>query len=169
MRRYIKHRIQGYYMPEYLIDILTGGYADTFLPMSILKDRDSYTFSYDRCNLTTPNIDKMNSIQKIKLIKSVLEISERNNNFLIPEGMYKLSKNTIYCSDPDEQYERVKLMYYPDLKGVPFFDKLSDLVKEIYQKKDAEEDMTAEALINAIESKDMNRLNRYIDKKLMRS
>lgn len=169
MKKSVKHRIQGYYMPEYLIDVLTGGYSDTFLPMSILKDRDSYTFLYDMGNLKKINIESMNSIQKIKLIKSLLGISEKNKDFLIPEEIYKLDMSTIYCFDGSDNYKRMRIMYYPDLNAIPFYKKLGNLVKEIFQGNDGQELNTAKLMIDAIESKDMNRLRRYIDKRLMQS
>lgn len=169
MKKSVKHRIQGYYMPEYMIDVLTGGYAKTFLPMSIFKERDSYTFMYEIGNLNKLNIGNMNAIQKISLIKSLIEIHEINNDFMIPDGGYKLDCNTIYCFDGNGDYKRMRIMYYPDLKGRPFYEKLVELIKDIFNVSDGQEENAAKIMIDAIQSKDINRLRRYVDKKLMQS
>ncbi len=169
MKKSVKYRIQGYHMPEYIIDVLTGGYTDTFLPMSIFKERDSYIFLYDKGNLQKLNVDIMNRIQKINLIKTLINIYEKNNNFLIPGRAYKLDTSMIYYFNEKDDYKKMRIMYYPDLKGVSFYEKLTDLVKDIFHVKDGLEENIAKIMIDAIESKDMNRLRRYIDKKIIQS
>lgn len=169
MKKRLEHRLKGCYMPEYLIDILTVGYSDTFLPMSIFKEGDAYTFSYDEGALRRIDYRKMNGIQKLKLVKSLIEIADKNNDFLIPDGGYAINTNTIYGFEDSAEYGRIKLMYYPDIKCVPFWSKLSLLINDIFRNGDSSETEIASGLINAVETQDINRVNRFIEKRMLQS
>lgn len=183
MRNTFEYRINGFNMPNYLTEILICGYTDTFLPMSIFKEGSTYIFSYDLCNLEKINTKGMNNDQKLSLIKSIIEISEKNNNYLIPDSGYEVNLNTIYFNNNNSEKTKIRLLYYPDLKNTPIWEKIKKLAIEIFKEESmGKESMNRESinrerlnkddllngLFSVIESRNANKVNRYIDKKLIR-
>lgn len=178
MRSILEYKINGFDMPNYLTEILICGYTDTFLPMSIFKEGRTYIFSYDLCNLEKINAKVMNYNQKLNLIKSIIEISEKNNNYLIPDSGYEVNLNTIYFNHNNPEKPKIRLLYYPDLKNTPIWEKIKKLAIEIFEeesigkesinRESVNKDELLNGLFSVIESRNANKVNRYIDKKLIR-
>lgn len=178
MRSTFEYRINGFEMPDYLTEILIYEYTDTFLPMSIFKEGSTYVFSYDLCNFEKIKAKVMNYNQKLSLIKSIIEISEKNNNYLIPDSGYELNLNTIYFKQNNSEEPKIRLLYYPDLKNISIWEKIKKLAIEIFKEESiGKESMNRESvnkdellngLFSVIESRNANKVNRYIDKKLIR-
>ena len=178
MRSTFEYRINGFDMPNYLTEILISGYTDTFLPMSIFKERSTYIFLYDLCNFEKINAKEMNNNQKLNLIKSIIEISEKNNNYLIPDSGYEVNLNTIYFNNNNSEKTKIRLLYYPDLKNTPIWEKIKKLAIEIFKEESigkesinrgsVNKDDLLNGLFSVIESRNANKVNRYIDKKLIR-
>lgn len=183
MRSILEYKINGFDMPNYLTEILICGYTDTFLPMSIFKEGRTYIFSYDLCNLEKINAKVMNYNQKLNLIKSIIEISEKNNNYLIPDSGYEVNLNTIYFNNNNSEKTKIRLLYYPDLKNTPIGEKIKKLAIEIFKeesigkesinresinRESLNKDDLLNGLFSVIESRNANKVNRYIDKKLIR-
>lgn len=178
MRSTFEYRINGFDMPNYLTEILICGHTDTFLPMSIFKEGNTYIFSYDLCNFEKIKAKVMNNNQKLSLIKSIIEISEKNNNYLIPDSGYEVNLNTIYFNHNNPEKPKIRLLYYPDLKNKPIWEKIKKLAIEIFKeesigkesinRESVNKDELLNGLFSVIESRNANKVNRYIDKKLIR-
>lgn len=173
-----EYRINGFDMPNYLTEILICGFTDTFLPMSIFKEGNTYIFSYDLCNFEKIKAKVMNNNQKLNLIKSIIEISEKNNDYLIPDSGYEVNLNTIYLNNNKSEKPKIRLLYYPDLKNKPIWEKIKKLAIEIFKeesigkesinRESVNKDELLNGLFSVIESRNANKVNRYIDKKLIR-
>lgn len=181
MRNTLEYRINGFDMPDYLTEILICEYTDTFLPMSIFKERSTYVFSYDLCNFEKIEAKVMNNNQKHSLIKSIIEIAEKNNNYLIPDSGYEVNLNTIYFKQNSSEEPKIRLLYYPDLKNISIWGKIKKLAIEIFNeesignigkeslnRESVNKDEILNGLFSIIESRNANKINRYIDKKLIR-
>lgn len=177
----LEYRINDFDMPDYLTEILICGYTDTFLPMSIFKEGSTYVFSYDLCNFEKIEAKEMNNNQKLSLIKSIIEIAEKNNNYLIPDSGYEVNLNTIYFNHNNPEKTKIRLLYYPDLKNTPIWEKIKKLAIEIFKEESignigkeslniesVNKDEILNGLFSVIESRNANKINRYIDKKLIR-
>lgn len=177
MRSTFEYRINGFEMPDYLTEILICEYTDTFLPMSIFKEGSTYVFSYDLCNFEKIKAKVMNYNQKLSLIKSIIEISEKNNNYLIADSGYEVNLNTIYFNHNNPEKPKIRLLYYPDLKNTPIWEKIKKLAIEIFEeesigkesinRESVNKDELLNGLFSVIESRNANKVNRYIDKKLI--
>lgn len=124
MIKKLKQQIRGYQMPEYLIEILTRNYCRTFLPMTIIRQGESYTMTYDTGRFDRMELNSLSQKDRIQLLLFLLEMNERNEDHLIPADRYLIEPELIYRSGRGIAEESVRLLFYPDLKSHGFRQKL---------------------------------------------
>lgn len=123
MENRISQRIIGHRLPEYMLEVLTGGYAKAFLPVGIIRKEDSYTFNYDLNGYRRCKADRLPTKEKFRLLEILYDMNEDNENHLIPGDRYLLEPGLIYWNRHQIQMNTVRIIFYPDIKGEPFLKK----------------------------------------------
>ena len=98
MEKEIRQSITNYKMPRYISEILCNNYATAFLRMSIICEKDTYIFSYDKRNMKRLIFRELSDMDKLQLIVTLIMINEQNCQMLIGEERYLLEPEVMYSS-----------------------------------------------------------------------
>lgn len=135
----ISQRLIGHRLPEYMVEILVGGYAKAFLPMGILRKEDSYTFDYSLNGYRRCMANRLSAKEKFRLLEILYDMNEDNENHLIPGERYLLEPELIYWRNHQIQANTLRILFYPDIKGEPFQKKWLVLIEKILDPGISEE------------------------------
>lgn len=164
----IKHEMTGYRMPAYIEEILTQNYCDSFMRMSILRDKDSYSFSYKPGSLNRLDPDSMSLYDKLLLLRNLISMSESTEDHLIGAESYLLEPELVYAKGKNIDIGSIRIMYYPDMKKLDFRYKIVLFADRIMNKTLKEEREMAGRIREAADSGDINRIKLFLDKSIMR-
>jgi hypothetical protein len=162
MKKTLKHRITGYSMPSYYKDILTGNHCGCFAEMTILYDDRGYLFTYETGRHTKLDFKKLETQEKLKLIESLIKMAERIDRHLISPGTYMIDFDLIYSLGDSANEDRLKLLFYPDLKGQPFREKLSTFTVKLLGAGSEYERSLMQQITDFINAEDDAMLRRYL-------
>ncbi len=168
MKRTLRQGINNYYMPIYMRDILINNYCPCFLEMSIVKENDSYMFSYDTGFSERMDMNKLSTIDKLMLIRSILRLNHLSEEWLIRAEDYLLEPELLYSYNNSVYTDEVKLLFYPDFKSQEFNLKLALLIDKIKDKRNKRELEVMERLKDISNDGDMVLLERTIEKMINR-
>ena len=88
----IKHGMNGYRIPAYMEEILTHNYCPYFVRMTIVRDGQSYRFSYRPGRLTRLNTEDLDIYGRLMLLRSVIAVCEAAQGYLIGPENYLLNE-----------------------------------------------------------------------------
>ena len=155
-------------MPSYIEDILTNNYCPSFLRMSMIKESDEYRFNYKTDRYKKINVSMMNTLNKLILLKSIMNIKERNEEWLISIESYKLDTNMIYSLNNSVEEGSIRILYYPDKDNVSFSNKLCRLADELVDRKDKHEAELVNVFKDIVIRCEWNRAHLFLDKHILR-
>lgn len=164
----IKQDMTGYRMPAYIEEILTQNYCDSFVRMSILRDKGNYSFNYKPGSLDRLDPCSMSLYDKMLLIRNLISMSESTEDHLIGSESFLLEPELIYSRDRKVDLDSIRIMYYPDVKKLDFRYKIVLFADRIMNKTIKEEREMAERIREAASSGDINRIKLFLDKTIMR-
>lgn len=164
----IKQDMTGYRMPAYIEEILTQNYCDSFMRMSILKDKGRYSFSYKPGCLNKLDTASMSLYDKLLLLRNLIIMSESAEDHLIGSESYLLEPELVYAKGGNVDIDNIKIMYYPDVKKLDFRYKIVLFADRIMNKTIKEEREMAERIREAAAAGDINRIKLFLDKAIMR-
>lgn len=164
----IRQELIGYRIPAYVEDILTHNYCHGFIRMGMVREHDKYRFSYKPGAYRKLDYRDMSLYEKLILIRTLIEICERNKEHLIYPETYLIEPELIYMRDSRIAADDVRVMYYPDIKALNFRYKLVLFADRILSKKIKEERDASDRIRQAAESGDINRIKLLLDKQIMR-
>lgn len=168
MRRTLKQGISNYHMPRYMKDILINNYCPCFLSMSIVKEDDSYMFSYDTGYSQRLDCSKLSTIEKLTLLRSIIKINYMTEDWLIKAEQYLLEPELLYSYNNSVYTDEIKLLFYPDFKNQEFKYKLAIFIDKIKDKHNRRESELFVKLKELSESGDILLLERTIEKAINR-
>ena len=164
----IRQNMTGYKMPGYVEEILTRNYCRNFMNMSIIKDDETYSFSYKPGCYSRLDAKNMKLYDKLLLLRNIITMSENASDHLIKADSYLLEPELVYSRDGRVDADSLKLMYYPDIKGLQFRYKLVLFADRIFNVNIREEREMAEKLRETAEPGDINRIKIFLDKNILR-
>lgn len=164
----INQDMTGYRMPAYIEEILTQNYCESFMRMSILKDKGSYSFSYKPGCLRRIDPGNMSLYEKLLLLRNLISMSESTEDHLIGSESYLLEPELVYAKGGDVDAGSLRIMYYPDVKKLDFRYKIVLFADRILNKGIREEREMAERIRETAEAGDMNRIKLFLDKAILR-
>ena len=164
----IKQEMTGYRMPAYIEEILTQNYCDSFMRMSILRDKGNYSFSYKPGNLNRLDPGNMSLYDKLLLFRNLIIMSESTEDHLIGSESFLLEPELVYTKGGNVDIDSLKIMYYPDMKRLDFNYKVVLFADRIMNKTIKEEREMAERIREAASPGDINRIKLFLDKTIMR-
>ncbi len=168
MIKRLRQQIRGYTMPEYLIDILTHQYSECFLPMNIIRQNDSYQFTYDTGHFERAEVRRMDLNEKARLILVLIQLNDIGEDHLIGAERYLVEPELIYRRGKILSVNSVRLLYYPDLKSQSFTVKLIQFLEKIRSGITGEEELF-ERIRKALEEGDLSRAERTLEKFLQKT
>lgn len=164
----IKHGMKGYRIPSYMEEILTHNYCPHFMRMSMIRDGQSYRFSYRPGSMTRVNIQDLDIYGKLVLLRSLITINESAESYLIPAENYLLEPELIYTSDGNTTAGSIRILFYPDVRRVRFPDKLMRFSERIREGCSKDECELIGQFGEALEGGDLNRARLLLDKNILR-
>ena len=164
----IRQEISDCNIPGYLQDILTNNYCPNFLRMSMVRESNDYTFRYNSGRYKKLQVDRLNTYMKIVLIKSILDLIEKNEEWLIKSDTYLIEPELIYSVDNSVDISSLKLLFYPDYAMEDLSTKLRKFCKKITDLNKTDEVELMNQLREIIGRNDFNRARIFIDKNLLR-
>ena len=164
----IRHELTGYIMPSYIEEILTCNYCRGFIKMNMVKEHDSYRFSYKPGAYKRLDYRSLGLYEKLILIRAMISIAEKNKEHLINPEIYLFEPELIYTKDNNVSVDDIRLMFYPDIKLLSFRYKLVLFADRILNKKTKEEREAADHIRQISETGDVNRVKLMLDKQIMR-
>lgn len=164
----IKQGMTGYRMPAYIEEILTQNYCDSFMRMSILKNKGSYSFSYKPGPMNRLDPAGLSLYEKLLLLRNLIRMSENTEDHLIGPESYLLEPELIYAKGGKVDMDSIRIMYYPDAKKLDLRYKIVIFADRILRKDIREEREMAERVREAAEPGDINRIKLFLDKSILR-
>lgn len=168
MRRTLKQGISNYHMPRYMRDILVNNYCPCFLSMSIVKEDDSYMFSYDTGYSQRIDYSKLSTIEKLMLLRSIIKLNNMSEDWLIKAEQYLLEPELLYSYNNSVYTDEIKLLFYPDFKNQEFKYKLAIFIDKIKDRRNRRETELFMRLKDTAEEGDILLLERTIEKAINR-
>jgi hypothetical protein len=164
----LKHGMTGYRIPSYMEEILTHSYCPYFIKMSIIRDGDSYKFSYRPGRLTRLRTGELDTYEKLMLLRSLITINEAAESFLIGAENYLIEPELVYTDGEGVAPSNMKLLFYPDVKKLRFPRKLMLFSERIRNQNQKEEKELLGHIREVLEGGDLNRAKMLLDKNLIR-
>ncbi len=139
MEQRMNQRIVGYHLPNYMCEILIHDYTGTFLRMVITQKQNRYDFTYELTGFERCVTSRMSTGQKLRLLESLYEINQINEDHLIPAEKYMLEPALIYWRNGDPSRKNIRLLFYPDIKEEPFMKKWLSIVESVLNSDEPKE------------------------------
>lgn len=164
----IQQAVRGYRIPLYMEEILTHNYCPHFLRMSMVREKDQYKFCYSADRYNRLNTEILNTYQKLVLLRTIMNLNERNMDWLIGPENYLIEPELIYSLNNCVDDGCVRLLFYPDLNRISFDNKLVHLSERIRNNKDSMESDIFDRFRAIAETGDRNRTRLFLDKHILR-
>lgn len=164
----IKHGMNGYRIPSYMEEMLTHNYCPHFVRMSMIREGQSYRFSYRPGSLTRLNIQNLDMYGRLVLLRSLIAINESAEGYLIGAENYLLEPELIYTSDGGTAVSNIKILFYPDVRRIRFPGKLMQFTERVTEGLGREERGLLSQLSELIETEDLNKARMFLDKNILR-
>ena len=156
------------HIPRYMQDILTNNYCPNFLRMSMVRERDDYLFRYQTDRYRKLDITKLDTYQKMVLLKSLISLNDRNEDWLIQAENYLIEPDLVYSVDNKVGEKEIRLLFYPDYKQRSFANKIVRFAEKIINLHDEQETDLISQFENFAKSGDWNRVKLFLDKNILR-
>lgn len=164
----LKHGMRGHHIPAYIEEILTHNYCPYFVRMTMVREGDSYNFSYRPGNLTKLDITTLDAYGKLLLLRSVMTINEATRNYLIGSENYLIEPELIYSSGNSTLAKDIKILFYPDIRRVKFSQKMMHFTERIRDEHRRNENELLTIFRDIMETDDINKGKMFLDKHILR-
>ena len=164
----IKHGMNGYRIPAYMEEILTHNYCPYFVRMTIIRDGQSYRFSYRPGRLTRLDTDSLDIYERLMLLRSLISVCEAAQGHLIGPENFLLEPELIYTEGGTLTAGKLRIMFYPDARKVRLPQKLMQFTDRISTGLSKDDRQTLSHLREIIETEDINRVKLFLDKQIVR-
>lgn len=155
-------------LPLYIEDILSNNYCPSFLNMSMVRENENYIFNYRTGRYKRIDMSKLNTYFKLVLLRSIILLKERNENWLIRSENYLIEPELIYSLNNNVDDGNVRILFYPDYKKQPFDEKISMFADKIKNKKDRNEIELIDKFKSLAMLNDWNKMKIFLDKNILR-
>ena len=164
----IKHGLNGYRIPAYMEEILTRNYCPYFVRMTIVRDGQSYRFSYRPGRLTRLDTDALDIFERLMLLRSLISLCEAAHGYLIGPENYLLEPELIYTEGGTLTAGKLRIMFYPDIRKMRLPQKLMQFTDRINSGLSKDDRQILSQLREIIETEDINRVKLFLDKQIVR-
>ncbi len=164
----IKHGMNGYRIPAYMEEILTHNYCPYFVRMTIIRDGQSYRFSYRPGRLTRINTDTLDIYERLMLLRSLISVCEAAQGHMIGPENYLLEPELIYTEGGTLTAGKLRIMFYPDIRKMRLPQKLMQFTDRLAGGLSREDRQFLTQFRELIESEDINRAKLFLDKHIVR-
>lgn len=164
----IRQEISDCNIPGYLQDILTNNYCPNFLRMSMVRESNDYIFRYQEGRYRKLQIEKLNTYRKVILLKSLLELVDKNEEWLIGPESYLIDPELVYSINNSVETSSIKLLFYPDYSMNPLACKVANFSKKITDARKDEEVDLMNQFRDIVANNSMNKARIFLDKNIMR-
>ena len=155
-------------IPTYIEDILTHNYCPNFLRMSMVRENNDYTFSYQTERYKKLDVGKLDTYDKLVLLRTIISMRDGNEDWLIQDQNYMLDPELIYTLNNNVEEGCVRLLFYPDYKRYPFQKKLIVFAEQIKNARNKLETELIEKFKETCSLSDWNRTRMFLDKNILR-
>lgn len=164
----IRHGLNGYRIPSYMEEILTHNYCPYFIRMSMVREGQSYRFAYRPGKLTRLNVRDLDTYGKLVLLRSLFTLNEAAEGYLISADNYLIEPELIYSESGSTTSDRIRLLFYPDVKRLRFRHKITQFTERIKEGAGREERELLDQFREIAEGGDLNRSKMFLDKNILR-
>lgn len=164
----VRSTINEYKLPTYIEDILTHNYCPNFLRMSMVREDNDYVFSYQTERFEKIDIDKLNTYDKMVLLRTIISLNDENEDWLVKAENYLLEPELVYSLNNHVEEGCIRLLFYPDFKRMTFQKKIMLFAEKIKNKRNKTEVDMIENFKSICEMSDWNRTRLYLDKNIIR-
>lgn len=168
MMKMLTQEINECKLPTYMEDILTNNYCPSFLDMTMVRENENYVFNYRTGRYSRLDINKLNTYLKLVLLKSIIQVKEKNDNWLIKAENYLIEPELIYSINNNVEEGNIRILFYPDFRKLPFNQKIMLFADKIKNKKDRNEIDLIEKFKEFAKTNDWNRTKIFLDKNILR-
>lgn len=164
----VRQEISECKIPTYIEDILTHNYCPNFLRMSMVREDNDYIFNYLTGKYHRIDINKLDTFDKLRLLRSIISINDCNEDWMILAENYMLEPELIYSMNNNVAEGAIRLLFYPDHKRMTFQKKLLLFADKIKNKKNKSEVDIIDNFKSVCELNDWNRTRMFLDKNILR-
>lgn len=164
----VRQTINEYKLPTYIEDILTHNYCPNFLRMSMVREDNDYIFSYQTERFEKIDISRLNTYDKMVLLRTIIALNDENEDWLVKAENYMLEPELVYSLNNNVEEGCIRLLFYPDFKRTTFQKKIMQFAEKIKNKRNKMEVDMIENFKSICEMSDWNRTRLYLDKNIMR-
>ena len=168
MKKTIRQSISNYHMPMYMCEILVNNYCPSFLSMSIVKEDDSYMFSYETGYSKKLEWRELELLDKLIMLRSIVKLNGIGEDWLIGADTYLLEPDLIYSYNNSVYTDEMKLLFYPDFEKMPFSEKMPAFIEKIKDKRNRRECEILDKLKQLAKENDFVQFDRILEKSISR-
>ena len=136
--------------------------------MTMIREGDSYSFSYRPGNLSKLDIASLDAYGKLLLLRSVMTINEVTKSYLIGAEKYLIEPELIYSVGNSTLAKDLKVMFYPDIRRVSFHQKMMHFTERIRDEHRRNENELLTIFRDIMETADINKGKMFLDKHILR-
>ena len=155
-------------LPTYIEDILIHNYCPNFLRMTMVREDNDYTFSYQTERFMKLDVERLSTYDKLVLLRTIIALREGNEDWLIHAENYMLDPDLIYTLNNNVGEGCVRILFYPDNKRSTFQKKLIQFADKIKNAKNKIESDMIDNFKSVCEMSDWNRTRMFLDKNILR-
>lgn len=155
-------------IPTYIEDILIHNYCPNFLRMTMVREGSDYTFSYQTERYKRLEISRLDTYEKLVLLRTIITMRDGNEDWLIQDENYMLDPDLIYTLNNNVQEGCVRILFYPDYRKLSFQKKLLEFAEKIRNTRNKIEAEVFEKFKAVCELNDWNRTRMFLDKNILR-
>lgn len=165
----IKHGLNGYSIPSYMEEILTHNYCPCFMRMTMVREGQSYKFSYRPGRFTRIDPYDLDFYEKLLLLRAMISINDTAEGYLISAENYLIEPELVYRSGKGITARNIRILFYPDVKRQRFNKKLMHFTERINDGGRKEERELLGQLIDVIDTGGINKARLFLDKNILRT
>lgn len=162
MKKRVRLMIKGYYIPDYMTEILTKGLCRPFLNMSILHESTTYVFTYDDNFHDQIRMGELKTKEFLDILIALFAINRECEEHLISAENYLIDADHMRLRKGQPVSRGLKIMYYPDTARRPFSEKIISLMESFPGKVDTQYGEMLERVKNELETGDIVRAEYYL-------
>ena len=134
----------------------------------MVKENNDYIFSYQTERYQILDVNRLTTLDKLVLLKSIIRINDYNEDWLIKAENYLLEPELIYTINNKVTDGNIRLLFYPDFNRATFKKKIVLFSDKIKNRKNKNECDIIEGFKTICENNDWNRTLLYLDKHILR-
>lgn len=155
-------------IPGYVQDILINNYCPFFLKMSMIIDDENLIMKYQTNRYRPLNIELLDTKEKFILLRTIVNLIEKNEEWLIGPSNYLIEPKYIYTVNNSLSEDVIRILFYPDYTFTSFSKKIINFSMKLRKTAKSEDHYLFMQFEEIAARGDLNKIKMFLDKNILR-